>query len=142
MIYIAGIFIVLLLANCALLIFLVLMQLPKKDAGAGLAFGGGAADALFGAGSGNVLTKLTKYGTITFFALSLVLGYTEEQLHRSNASEFMKGVEQQQTEANFAAPPSTVPPAGMVSTNPQVAAPQTNSFLSVPLPASTNSPAK
>jgi len=29
--------------NCALLVLLILVQLPKKDAGAGLAFGGGAA---------------------------------------------------------------------------------------------------
>ena len=47
---------VVLVLDCAALILLVLIQLPKKDAGAGLAFGGGATDALFGAGSGNVLT--------------------------------------------------------------------------------------
>jgi len=46
---------------CLILILLVLIQLPKKDAGAGVAFGGAATDALFGAGSGNVLTKTTKY---------------------------------------------------------------------------------
>ena len=45
MTFIAGILTVLLVLNCALLILLVLIQLPKKDAGAGLAFGGGAADA-------------------------------------------------------------------------------------------------
>ena len=47
----------------------MLVQLPKKDAGAGMAFGGGAADALFGAGSGNVLTKITKWATGIFFAM-------------------------------------------------------------------------
>ena len=46
--------------DCVILVFLVLMQLPKKEAGAGLAFGAGATDALFGAGSGNFLTKATK----------------------------------------------------------------------------------
>ncbi len=60
MAFIAGILTVLLVLNCLVLILLVLIQLPKKDAGAGMAFGGGAADALFGAGSGNVLTKITK----------------------------------------------------------------------------------
>ena len=40
--------------DCVLLILLVLVQLPKKEAGAGMAFGGAATDALFGAGSGNV----------------------------------------------------------------------------------------
>ena len=47
--------------DCILLVLLVLLQLPKKEAGAGMAFGGAATDALFGAGSGNVLTKITKY---------------------------------------------------------------------------------
>ena len=35
---------ILLVLVCLLLILLVLVQLPKKEAGAGLAFGGGAAD--------------------------------------------------------------------------------------------------
>ena len=62
--FIAGLLTFLLVLNCLLLILLVLVQLPKKDAGAGMAFGGGAADALFGAGSGNALTKITKYAAI------------------------------------------------------------------------------
>ena len=73
--FIAGILTVLLVVNCVLLILLVLVQLPKKDAGAGIAFGGGAADALFGAGSGNVLTKITKWATGIFFAMALILGH-------------------------------------------------------------------
>ena len=64
--FLAGILTVVLIANCVVLAFLVLIQLPKKDAGAGVAFGGGAADALFGAGSGNTLTKITKWATICF----------------------------------------------------------------------------
>ena len=55
------------------LILLVLVQLPKKEAGLGTAFGGGTTDALFGAGAGNVLTQLTKYCTILFLVLCLVL---------------------------------------------------------------------
>ena len=39
----------------------------------GQAFGGGATDALFGAGSGNALTKLTKYTAGIFFALTLLI---------------------------------------------------------------------
>ena len=31
--------------DCLILVLLVLIQLPKKEAGAGLAFGGGATDA-------------------------------------------------------------------------------------------------
>ena len=59
--FVIGILTFILVLLCVFLILLVLVQLPKKDAGAGMAFGGGAADALFGAGSGNALTKITKY---------------------------------------------------------------------------------
>ncbi|MDR3378172.1 MAG: preprotein translocase subunit SecG, partial [Verrucomicrobiae bacterium] len=63
--FIAGILTFVLVLNCLFLILLVLVQLPKKDAGAGIAFGGGTADALFGAGSGNALTKITKWAAVT-----------------------------------------------------------------------------
>ena len=59
--FIIGLLTLVMVFDCIILIFLVLIQLPKKDAGAGLAFGAGATDALFGAGSGTVLTKITKY---------------------------------------------------------------------------------
>ena len=72
--FILGLLTLFLILNCLLLILLVLVQLPKKDAGAGLAFGSGAADALFGAGSGNALTKITKYATIIFLVMSWFLG--------------------------------------------------------------------
>jgi len=62
-----------LVLDCIILIFLVLIQLPKKEAGAGLAFGASATDALFGAGSGTVLTKITKYAAGTFFVLAIIL---------------------------------------------------------------------
>jgi preprotein translocase subunit SecG len=64
---------VLIFLDCILLVLLVLLQLPKKEAGAGMAFGGAATDALFGAGSGNVLTKITKYVAGFFFGLSLLM---------------------------------------------------------------------
>ena len=64
---------VLLFLNCLFLVLLVLVQLPKKEAGLGTAFGGGTTDALFGAGTGNVLTKLTKWSAILFLVLCLLL---------------------------------------------------------------------
>jgi preprotein translocase subunit SecG len=125
-----GILIFLLVVNCAVLILLVLIQLPKKDAGAGLAFGGGAADALFGAGSGNALTKITKYATIIFFVLSLAIGYLQDRAHQGNTAAFEKQVQQIQTEAPVATPPPT-------TTAPAV---PKNNLLSVPLTTS-NAPA-
>jgi preprotein translocase subunit SecG len=131
--FIVGILTFLLIANCALLILLVLIQLPKKDAGAGLAFGGGAADALFGAGSGNALTKITKYATVVFVLLALFLGYLEASLkHARSGSAFEKAVQQKQTQSPAIAPQATPPPA---------VAP-TNNLLSMPLVPATNEPAK
>jgi preprotein translocase subunit SecG len=117
--FLIGILTFLLVINCAVLILLVLVQLPKKDAGAGLAFGGGAADALFGAGSGNALTKITKYATIIFFGLSLSIGIAQDRAHRGNAVDFEKSVEQAQTQSQApgAAPaPATLPAAAPKNT--------------------------
>jgi len=94
--FVIGILTFALIVNCGALILLILVQLPKKDAGAGLAFGGGAADALFGAGSGNALTKITKWATVAFVALTVVLGATEVKMHTGAQSQFEQGVEQQQ----------------------------------------------
>ena len=121
-----------LIVNCAVLILLVLVQLPKKDAGAGLAFGGGAADALFGAGSGNALTKITKYSTIIFFALALLIGVLQDRSHQGNTSAFVNQLQQIQTQAPAANPSPVMP---------QPAAVPKNNLLSVPLTADTNTSA-
>jgi protein translocase SecG subunit len=117
--YIAGLLTCVLLVNALLLILLVLVQLPKKDAGAGLAFGGGAADALFGAGSGNALTKITKWGTVVFIVLTLGLGYLQDNLHASdNSSQFLKSIGQKQMQGQpMSAPPAAASPAPAASPN-------------------------
>ena len=132
--FIAGILTVLLVLNSVVLILLVLIQLPKKDAGAGMAFGGGAADALFGAGSGNALTKITKWATVIFFVLALGLGRLEDQLHnRNSASAFEKQVLQKQMQTPVA-PPPLLPAAS------QPASATSNNLLSVPLTTPGNAP--
>jgi protein translocase SecG subunit len=73
------------------LILLVLVQLPKKEAGLGTAFGGGTTDALFGAGTGNVLTQLTKYCTILFLVLCLVLAWMGMHDKETNTAGTDKG---------------------------------------------------
>ena len=73
------------------LILLVLVQLPKKEAGLGTAFGGGTTDALFGAGAGNVLTQLTKYCTILFLVLCLVLAMMSKRDSETNTASTDKG---------------------------------------------------
>jgi preprotein translocase subunit SecG len=93
---IVGILTFVLVVVCAALVLLILVQLPKKDAGAGLAFGGGAADALFGAGSGNALTKITKWAALIFMLLTVCLGALQVRMHSGSQSQFEQGVEQQQ----------------------------------------------
>jgi preprotein translocase subunit SecG len=132
MIFFIGVLTFFLVVNCAVLILLVLVQLPKKDAGAGLAFGGGAADALFGAGSGNALTKITKYSTIIFFALALLIGVLQDRSHEGNTSAFVNQLQQIQTQT-----PSPTPAV----TAPQPAAVPKNNLLSVPLTTDTNASA-
>jgi preprotein translocase subunit SecG len=58
---------------CLFLLLLILMQRGGQQAGMGSAFGGGAAESAFGAEAGNILTKLTTWGVVVFFVLSLGL---------------------------------------------------------------------
>jgi preprotein translocase subunit SecG len=108
--------------DCVILIFLVLIQLPKKDAGAGLAFGGGATDALFGAGSGNVLTKITKYAATTFFVLAVVLSLMQRAFHTRTTSAFEEGL--QKAASPLAAPATSGQPPSTPLTSPQTPAPK------------------
>jgi len=120
MTFIVGILTFVIVLNALLLILLVLVQLPKKDAGAGMAFGAGTADALFGAGSGNALTKITKYATVVFLALALFLGYLHDKAHNDNsAADFAKQVQlkQQQTPVAPAQPAPTTAPAPQPAAN-------------------------
>src|SRR5215831_6751729 len=104
------------------LIFLVLIQLPKKDAGAGLAFGATATDALFGAGSGTVLTKITKYAAGGFFFLALVLSVMQSNYHRRAGSEFSKRLEQAASAQLPTRPPSSTSAAPATNLTPVAAA--------------------
>jgi preprotein translocase subunit SecG len=126
---------------CIILVFLVLIQLPKKEAGAGLAFGAGATDALFGAGSGTVLTKITKYFAGIFFALAIILSLLHRVQHGRGTAEFEQGVAKPLPSRpaplpSLPASPTTNPPAtNAAGTN--VSAPAAPG-ISTNLPASTN----
>ena len=132
--------------TCLVLLLLILVQLPKKEAGIGTAFGGGATDALFGAGSGNVLTKLTKYASGIFLGLALLLSVL---IVRQN-NERNRGVNQELLKKNAAAPGYANPPragsnaAPAIAMNPPVG---TNALMlnltNLTVPAATNpAPAK
>ena len=110
---------VILFLNCLFMILLVLVQLPKKEAGLGTAFGGGATDALFGAGAGNVLTKLTKWCAVLFLVLCLALS-----LPFMNPKELQEG-EVSSSKAGGAKQPSQNG-LGQTSTTNTTNAPTTN----------------
>jgi preprotein translocase subunit SecG len=137
--FVIGILTVVLVLDCAALILLVLIQLPKKEAGMGLAFGGAATDALFGAGSGNVLTKITKYAAGVFFVLAIVLSLLQSQYHRRTTNEFKDAL----GKAGSAAPTSLVQPAptpATPTTPAAVPAPGTNLLTVPPSVEATNIP--
>jgi protein translocase SecG subunit len=116
--FIAGLLTAVLVLDSLFLILLILVQLPKKEAGATQAFGGGTTDALFGAGSGNALTKMTKYAAAIFLGLCLVL-----YLMGGAARKGSSGVrdELKKTGAGSVLPPKPVAPPAMSA--PPVAVP-------------------
>ena len=137
MTFIAGILTFVLVVNALMLILLILVQLPKKDAGAGLAFGSGAADALFGAGSGNVLTKVTKWATVIFVGLAVVLGVVQDKLSaHGSTSNFLQQVQQKQMQTPVSAPAPMAAPASQ----PPVTASNAMPIL-LPATAPTSTPA-
>lgn len=99
---------VVLVLDCLFLVLLVLIQLPKKEAGMGQAFGGGATDALFGAGSGNALTKVTKWAAAIFFVLAILLTILSNYATSRRGSRFQELI----NKAPAVTPPPAAAPAG------------------------------
>lgn len=124
--FLIGLLTVILVLNCLLLILLVLVQLPKKEAGAGVAFGGAATDALFGSGTGNMLTKITKYATVAFFVLCMSVALL--QSNRRSDRDIIRDIEKAgsqlpgtQTTPTTPAAPATVPATSNVQPAPVTA---------------------
>jgi protein translocase SecG subunit len=105
--FLLGLLTAVLFFDCLFLILLILVQLPKKEAGMGTAFGGAATDALFGAGTGNALTKMTKYATAIFFCLALLLSVMNANRSYQNKTRLQDVLKQQAaTSANQGQPPT------------------------------------
>ena len=137
---------VLLVLDCVVLGLLILIQLPKKDAGVGVAFGSGATDALFGAGSGNALTKLTKYTATAFFIMVIALQLMKVSQAGASTSATRRAYEKLVNQANSSGMPTT-PSSAPTGTNlgtaaPAPTAPGTMQFnVSNAAPATTPAPA-
>src|SRR5215471_10097010 len=132
--FLIGILTFVMVIDSLALILLVLIQLPKKEAGAGLAFGGGATDALFGAGSGNVLTKITKYAAGIFFGLALLIGILQKS--GTGTSQFEREL------AKPGRPPTAFPSPSTPGPTAATPAPTTGSTNVPILEAPTNPPAR
>jgi len=140
---------------CLLVCLLILVQLPKKEAGMGTAFGADAAVAMFGAGSGNALTRMTKYTTGTFLVLCVLLTWMNAYANRSRGSAIERELTQSAAASSASSPaasksfssllaPSTTNPAASVaSTNAvQKAAGGLSNAIKANLTATNSAPLK
>lgn len=149
--FLAGLLTAVLVLDSLFLILLILVQLPKKEAGVGQAFGGGATDALFGAGSGNALTKMTKYAAGIFLSLCLVLyimggaarkagSNVREELKKANAASVLPAAKPSAPATLTPPPPGIVPPPQTILTN--AATTNTAPAAKAPAVTVTNTPPK
>lgn len=133
---------VIMFLDCIVLILLVLVQVPKKEAGAGMAFGGSAADALFGAGSGTALTTITKYSAGIFFGAALLMAIMASHMGPAGADTFVKELTKPgAASSQIPQPllPATATNDGILSIPAPVTPAPSNS--SAPAPSSSTAPA-
>lgn len=126
------------------LILLVLVQLPKKEAGVGMAFGAGMSEMLLGAGSGNVLTRITKYSVGVFLVLSLILSVLISSQSRKSGLGVTRAIEEQARTAPTKEVAPAPAPSGLqplLGTNAAPLLTTTNAPLTVPAPAPAPVPA-
>jgi preprotein translocase subunit SecG len=141
MAWLTGILTFLLVIVCVFLCLLILAQKPKKDTGGGLAFGGAATDALFGAGSGDLFTKMTKYATVAFFVIVLFLSILNAQQSKRKVADPRARVTAADRQAEAAAAAPATAPAATPSTGAVAVATSTTSAPSFLLSKPTNAPA-
>jgi preprotein translocase subunit SecG len=145
MLWIIGFLTVVLVLDSLFLILLVLVQLPKKEAGLGQAFGSSTTDALFGAGSGNALTKMTKYSTGIFFTLTFVIYLMYNHEARSRSGAFATKIQQAGKDVEIPKPPTAATNTLVTKTDTNAPA-QTNinvrQLLTTPQSAPSTAPAE
>jgi len=117
---------------CLLLALLVLIQLPKKEAGMGMAFGSGAVDTLLGAGAGSALTTITKWTGGIFLGLCILLAWLGNM--KSGSGSAAKAVREAVSRSEATAPAAPAANSLISPAAPTSAAPAT--------PAPTPAPAK
>ncbi len=132
---------------CALLVGAVLMQLPRSE-GLGAAFGGGAAENVFGAQTTHVLAKLTVWLGVAFFVITLLLAiaFANNQPSTSKLEKDLLSAPIPEAAATPDMGPSTdvlpVTPSTEIKTEPMTlqpeSAPSPTPFLDSAVPAPAN----
>ncbi|MEX1118735.1 MAG: preprotein translocase subunit SecG [Terrimicrobiaceae bacterium] len=105
-----GVLLVIHVVICAILVCAVLMQLPRSE-GLGAAFGGGAAENVFGAQTTHVLAKLTVWLGVGFFVVTLFLAiaFAHNQPSTSQFEQKVLSTTTAPAETTPADPASTTP---------------------------------
>ncbi len=144
---IIGLLTLVLVIDSLFLTLLILIQLPKKEAGLGLAFGASTTDALFGAGSGTVVSRITKYSAGVFLVLSLVLSVMRTHHAKTGSRAIADEIDRQATTSVIPMPvtvPSNMPlpvlPAAVSNLAPVLPVPAASN-PPVPAPSAANQPA-
>lgn len=114
---------------CLLMVLVILMQRSKQE-GIGAAFGAGMTESVFGADTGNILSKTTVWCAVLFFAITLALSAISANKSRAGASGLSEAAQEAAKAMAPAAAVTTNAPAG--ATNAPAVAPATNA---VPAPA-------
>lgn len=94
---------------------LILLQLPKKEAGITAAFGAESTAAIFGAGSGTALTQITRWGATSFLVLCFIITVLTAQQSKAKTGRI--------NELLKAPAPAAALPAPTVPATPAVPAP-------------------
>ena len=107
---------------------LILLQLPKKEAGITAAFGAESTAAIFGAGSGTALTHLTRWVATAFLSLCLVIAVMTSRYTTARSTKIREAVATPAAatttvNANPAAAPALVPTNAARPTAPAPIAP-------------------
>jgi preprotein translocase subunit SecG len=141
-----GLLTFLLVVDCLILMLLILIQLPKKEAGLGTAFGSSTTDALFGAGTGTALTKLTRYAASGFLLIALTLSVMHNHRARQagrllSPEEIARRAQTLATTSGLLTPSNALPAAAPLTLSNSTAQPMApDAATSAPPPANSQTP--
>jgi preprotein translocase subunit SecG len=108
---------------CLLMLLVILMQRSKQE-GIGAAFGAGMTESVFGADTGNVLSKTTVWCAVLFFGITLALSAIAANKYRAGTSSLSQAA--QEAAKAMASPAAATTNAPAATTNAPAVAPATN----------------